>query len=1026
MKSIMKHKMHKLHRIFTFVMAMAITLTALPITGVYGATERRSSRPQDNSAGEIKVVNGSDTFYYAAKHLLEVAFESLDGDKIYLAEDGEYILADNNEFTQYGANGTVSGMIASYGLYFNGPKTVEIIGANSTIVNGKPTTLNTVNGSATVVGFKNIITTTNKANVILSGVTLDAGVDKSTYLINAATGVVTVDDVKLTNVDQCLNPVGMTTQPADIAGPTPTKPEIIIEAGGLDITGLAEGQALFSASISSSFNTTLGLAAVNLPTATIVDGASITVAGGALSSATPLIKIDEKIMNNFRDAVSVLFTDQNTSGEPLVLVSIITPNGIVLHQGLPENYVAWTSGSDTVYFLSLADAIAVANADGSENQTIAVAGNILETKQSVITAPKLTLTSATTNPATVTFTAPKDAPVSAEMPWLYLSGTGDKITNLNLTATDSWVEGATTNPAPVTFAAPKAAPVNEPIQIEPTVVFIKANDVTISDCTITAGSGNGAMNTSGSAEYAIQVESDDTYSGIVIENNRMIGTNANGAIYVKPGASISISSNTFTGNYLKRALTIDAATNDTEVVGNTFNTTTEDPTFKCQLMFSAYAPATAVINMANNTFIGTGEVDGGYPVVLYLYDTTATVGTLSSIEDNAFLNYAPTVNPEGGTGVLGILDWYAHSTLTTEDLSGNQAGEFQGSGTVSGGTGSSLGYFFGTAYSIKGTVSGLSDNGDITIHYTTDGVASSVNTNADGTFEILCIPEGSKIVLTPSEVNGYNTPASITISKLLADSFTGNLFVYTAIPTTPTPTPAPTTPTPTPAPTPTIPTIQPAPPLPSTATQSPTPTLAPDPIPQDPVIITPPIAVSNKTPYVTGYADGTMKPNNPITRAEFAAILSNLYNDGEVLHDTTMPDVQTHWARSFVAFAEASGFVGGYPDGTFRPDQPITRAEVATVLAQVKNLSDNTDDGRLSDISNHWAKNFILALVNAGAVSGYPDGTYKPDSPITRAEMIVIINRLEQRSGFKTDKTFSDLSPDFWAYDDVMNAANGF
>ena len=214
---------------------------------------------------------------------------------------------------------------------------------------------------------------------------------------------------------------------------------------------------------------------------------------------------------------------------------------------------------------------------------------------------------------------------------------------------------------------------------------------------------------------------------------------------------------------------------------------------------------------------------------------------------------------------------------------------------------------------------------------------------------------------------------------------------------------------------------------PAPATQPPSHTTpeAPDTPPTQPEI-EPETPTVSELPYMFGYPDGTFRPNAQLTRAEFAAIVHRLLNNSQNHSNIGFPDMQGHWASNSISFMAYNGFMIGYPDGTFRPNQPITRAEVATVLANVRQLTNFTDNGLLSDIDNHWARQFILAVVNAGAIVGYPDGTFRPDNYITRAEVVIVVNRLWNRSNaFRTDTIFPDVNINFWAYTYIMNATNG-
>jgi len=182
-------------------------------------------------------------------------------------------------------------------------------------------------------------------------------------------------------------------------------------------------------------------------------------------------------------------------------------------------------------------------------------------------------------------------------------------------------------------------------------------------------------------------------------------------------------------------------------------------------------------------------------------------------------------------------------------------------------------------------------------------------------------------------------------------------------------------------------------------------------------------------PFITGYDDGTVKPNGTLTRAELAKMLYNLLGEEETDFTASFTDVQdTHWAYDAVAFCQERGFMLGYPDGSFAPGRELTRAELSTTIARVKNLAAGTSNP-FTDVGDHWAKESIGAMFAAGHILGYDDGTFRPDKNVTRAETVTIICRAEGRDTelYDTDKTFTDLAdPGFWAYDSMMNAANGY
>ncbi|MUT66709.1 hypothetical protein GOM71_12305 [Paenibacillus sp. NEAU-GSW1] len=118
------------------------------------------------------------------------------------------------------------------------------------------------------------------------------------------------------------------------------------------------------------------------------------------------------------------------------------------------------------------------------------------------------------------------------------------------------------------------------------------------------------------------------------------------------------------------------------------------------------------------------------------------------------------------------------------------------------------------------------------------------------------------------------------------------------------------------------------------------------------------------------------------------------------------------------------GLMTGYPDGSFKPDQQISRAEMAAIIARITNASDSVTDGSFMDISGHWAQGAIVEAQSAGIMSGYSDGTFRPDQPLTRAEAVVTINRLLDRGPLSgAPSKWSDVSEQHWAYAHIQEAS---
>ena len=188
--------------------------------------------------------------------------------------------------------------------------------------------------------------------------------------------------------------------------------------------------------------------------------------------------------------------------------------------------------------------------------------------------------------------------------------------------------------------------------------------------------------------------------------------------------------------------------------------------------------------------------------------------------------------------------------------------------------------------------------------------------------------------------------------------------------------------------------------------------------------------------YIKGYPDGTVRPEASLTRAEAAAILYRVMEKScvERFHaeSSSFRDVPDgKWYTTYVATLEKAGVIVDSKDNNFRPNDAITRAELASMLAQFANVTGGTTS--FSDVpATHWAADYIAAAVRSGWIQGYPDGTFRPEQTIKRAEMTAMVNRALGRDpqsasdlleGMKTWKDNAD--PTAWFYLDIQEAANG-
>ncbi len=167
------------------------------------------------------------------------------------------------------------------------------------------------------------------------------------------------------------------------------------------------------------------------------------------------------------------------------------------------------------------------------------------------------------------------------------------------------------------------------------------------------------------------------------------------------------------------------------------------------------------------------------------------------------------------------------------------------------------------------------------------------------------------------------------------------------------------------------------------------------------------IDVFIKLQLIKGYEDGTVRPNSPITRAEFAAILNRAFLiQGGSNTSVVLNDIGGNWAKEAIEKLVAAGVINGYADGTFKPDQTITREEMVIMLSRIvdlNNVAKDTTKGNFNDLNGAYAASEIIAVAQAGIVSGKGDGRFDPKSNATRAEALqIILNVLELNPQLKT------------------------
>jgi len=187
--------------------------------------------------------------------------------------------------------------------------------------------------------------------------------------------------------------------------------------------------------------------------------------------------------------------------------------------------------------------------------------------------------------------------------------------------------------------------------------------------------------------------------------------------------------------------------------------------------------------------------------------------------------------------------------------------------------------------------------------------------------------------------------------------------------------------------------------------------------------------------YIIGYEDDTVRPNSSITRAEVATIFYRLLTD-EIREEwfsteSSFPDVtEDDWFYVAVCTLTNGGILNGYPDGSFLPNNYISRAELAAIISRFDPLYGEIEISEsFKDVKHHWAEEEIEFAAARGYVVGYPDGKFRPDQAITRAETVTIVNRCLQRAvdaeGLLDDYlSWSDNHPGTWYYYEIIEAAN--
>ncbi|MFD2114137.1 S-layer homology domain-containing protein, partial [Paenibacillus yanchengensis] len=290
------------------------------------------------------------------------------------------------------------------------------------------------------------------------------------------------------------------------------------------------------------------------------------------------------------------------------------------------------------------------------------------------------------------------------------------------------------------------------------------------------------------------------------------------------------------------------------------------------------------------------------------------------------------------------------------------------------------------------------DLGTVVVHYREKGSNNELAPSQQFTGAI-----GSTLVLTPVSVNQYSSELA-SYEFVVVNEMGEYTFLYTKNPPVVYP---PYEPKPTPLPP--LPPVTPLPPLPPT------------------------LDMENHFNYVRGYPDGTVQPEGQISREEVAAIFYRLLDEESrnkfMTTDHSFTDVKkARWSNRHIATMQNAGIITGYEDGSFRPGQSITRAEFAAIASRFDKLNDTKND-KFSDISGHWAEKYIKSAANKGWIAGYEDKTFRPDQYITRAEAMKFINsvlnrKLRAEDVHEDTKQWPDNPSTKWYYEDVLEATN--
>ena len=184
--------------------------------------------------------------------------------------------------------------------------------------------------------------------------------------------------------------------------------------------------------------------------------------------------------------------------------------------------------------------------------------------------------------------------------------------------------------------------------------------------------------------------------------------------------------------------------------------------------------------------------------------------------------------------------------------------------------------------------------------------------------------------------------------------------------------------------------------------------------------------------YIHGYEDGTVRPDNNMTRAEVAVVFWRLTRDPDkgIAVSNRFADMDgSEWYAQAVNYLAGAGILTGYSDGTFQPNRSITRCEFVAMISRFAK-TENTASNPFTDVSeSHWAYSYVGLAYQKGWINGYPDRSFRPDSPITRGEIIKIVNYMLGRGILAQDvpealhSLYTDLPQNHWAFAEVIEAS---